>query len=173
MNITVRKGMPAKHRPTPPCLPENVLRLARPPNGRVLFDKNGEFIDSIARWRLPAHVDQDDLPAIRSAVDQLNVFLETSDPREVANPVYALLLHYKDARQLSKEEEMSLAGDWIEDMSDYPAWAVADACRSWRRTRKWPPKPCEIIELCETAIAQHRDVRDRLVEILQVHGRKK
>jgi hypothetical protein len=34
MNIMVRKGMPAKHRPTPPCLPENVLRLTRPQNGR-------------------------------------------------------------------------------------------------------------------------------------------
>lgn len=58
------------------------------------------------------------------------------------------------AREVAAER-MSLKADWLEDMEEYPAWVVADACRQWRRCAKgmFQPSIADIRGICAETMA--------------------
>jgi hypothetical protein len=58
--------------------------------------------------------------------------------------------------------ELRIADDWAEDLGRFPMWAVEEAARRWRRTRKFKPQICEMIALCEEAAGEAIAERDRL-----------
>lgn len=43
-------------------------------------------------------------------------------------------------------------GDWLDDLREYPAAVVADACAIWRRGNTRRPMPAEIRALCVEAM---------------------
>jgi hypothetical protein len=151
---------------SPPALPESVLRLVRPRTVGGRFSEDGRtFLGCVEEWRVPAVV-AEDIPSVRIALGEIDRFLEPGGPGENLSLVYRLLIRYPDKRDLSERDQRLDAEDWAEDVEDYPAWAVREACRTWRRTRKWRPQSCEIIELCEGLVEPHRRIRERLSMIM-------
>lgn len=52
--------------------------------------------------------------------------------------------------------ELALSADWIEDLCEYPEWAIEEAFRTWRRTYDEYPTIAGIRRLCEAAVAEDR-----------------
>jgi hypothetical protein len=71
-----------------------------------------------------------------------------------------LLAHFErsagsDQRDPDLLEAMMV--DWIEDLGEYPRWAVEDAAREYRRTeKKWKPTIAVMRELCEDRVKADR-----------------
>lgn len=64
--------------------------------------------------------------------------------------------------------ERMVASDWAEDLGEYPQWAVDQAVRVWRRTKKWRPTIMEMRVLCDEAVATERTLAERLRHIAAV-----
>jgi hypothetical protein len=50
----------------------------------------------------------------------------------------------------------AIARDWIEDLAEFSARQVDDACREWRRTKSHRPTISDIRSMCITAQNQER-----------------
>ena len=49
--------------------------------------------------------------------------------------IMALLAHYRQ-EPMPPEVERALAADWVDDLGQFPRWALDHACRAWRRDPK-------------------------------------
>ncbi|CAO3360403.1 hypothetical protein [Azospirillum melinis] len=87
--------------------------------------------------------------------------LAPAEPDRLLGRILALLSHYP-AKGLTPEVEQLVAMDWVEDLGEFPGWAIDQAARSWRRTRKWRPSIAEMRALCEEACATERQLAERL-----------
>jgi hypothetical protein len=77
--------------------------------------------------------------------------------------------HYRDPNPLPPAVEQAVAEDWADDLGEYPAWAVEEACRRWRRDPKkyrYKPLPGDIRRLCEEVVAKGAAMADRLRRLL-------
>lgn len=82
--------------------------------------------------------------------------------REIAALVLRLLQHFWTAADPPEMRQAQME-DWIEDLREFGAELVADACREWRRrddARR--PTPGQIRALC---IAAQREQREHLAAI--------
>ena len=79
--------------------------------------------------------------------------------------ILALLSHFRAEPNPPQVEQM-IADDWAEDLGEFPIWAVEEACRQWRRTRKWRPQICEMVALCREAVSEPETRRQRLQALL-------
>lgn len=68
--------------------------------------------------------------------------------RDVAGIIARLLLHYYSPGDLSEAARKAMAQDWVEDLVEFGAKTVADACQEWRRSQHRRPVPSEIRKLC-------------------------
>lgn len=90
-------------------------------------------------------------------VDNLRGMAET-DPETLSMMIGRLLAHRwrgraEDASDLMRE---ALIIDWIEDVGEYPAWAIEAAMREWRRNEEWAPTIANIRRLCEEQVSDDR-----------------
>ena len=58
-----------------------------------------------------------------------------------------LLAHYWTTNE-PQEVRRTIAEDWLEDLTEFPAAVVAAACREWRRTQPRRPTPADIRAIC-------------------------
>lgn len=114
------------------------------------------------RWLPPATVSaREAAMAERVLGDMTATILAPAEPPHLLARILSLLSHYPGKAHSSEVEQM-IALDWIDDLGEFPAWAIDAAARSWRRTRKWRPSIAEMRSLCEEACAQERDLAERL-----------
>jgi len=111
------------------------------------------------------------VPMAQSHLAELERYLEPVSPEEegrVLARIMALLEHYP-GRARSDMVEQALALDWADDLCEYPAWAVGEACRRWRRdpSKAWRPTPGQIRAICDELVAEARLHRDRLKLVLR------
>lgn len=95
-------------------------------------------------------------------------YLEEIPPRKwIAGRVVTLLSHYFVAQTDSAVAE-AMADDWCEMLEDYPAWAIANACRWWM-SRENPRKHCKPLpgDIQERAHVEMMPVRAARIMILQ------
>jgi len=130
---------------------------------RYLFPENGP-VKTIEVWEPPVVPDEATLGELARRLQNLRLAFEPAAPGELLSRVLVLLAHYRAAEH-SKAVETGLAMDWADDLADYPMWAVEDAARTWRRTKKFRPQICEMIELCDAACGKLRIEWDRLESI--------
>ncbi|RRH72014.1 hypothetical protein EG244_15990 [Falsigemmobacter faecalis] len=79
-----------------------------------------------------------DLKAVSQAAD----YLGRPAPRKwIAGRVVSLLSHYFVSQQ-DETLAAAVAEDWCAMLADYPAWAIANACRWWM-SRENPRKHCK------------------------------
>jgi hypothetical protein len=118
----------------------------------------------------PRPVPPELIPAARQALAELGRHLAPVAPAQegrVLARVMTLLEHYAGRNRAAGVEE-ALAEDWLEDIAEYPVWAIETACRIWRRdpTRTWRPTPGQFRSICEDLVSEARMQRDRLRLVL-------
>lgn len=119
----------------------------------------------VERWQAPALRNEAEAAALEIRLTELDRLLAPAQRPELLARILALLSHYRlDSHPA--HVEMRMADDWAEDLGDYPMWAVEEAARRWRRTRKFKPQICEMIELCAQAVGALPQERDRLKQVL-------
>jgi len=169
----VPPGLPMPFDPAmAPALRSRMLREALPePLQRLLdrgqvgrhsrFTEDG-FADVVEDWIPPDGVTPRHAAlARRSLLEIDDTILAPASANHLLGRVLALLSHFP-AKATSPEVEQLLAMDWADDLGEFPAWAIDQAARRWRRTRKWRPSIAEIRALCEEACAEERALADRL-----------
>ena len=61
----------------------------------------------------------------------------------IAERITTLLSHYWTADDPPEIRALQMA-DWLDDLCEFPAPAVAKACETWRRTERKRPTPADI-----------------------------
>ncbi len=149
----------------PPTL-QNVL-AAGTMRRQSRFAEDDRFLGVTGVWQPPAGLTAEHVQMARRALTDLeDTVLAPSDPVPLLGRVLALLSHFP-ARGMSPEVEQAMAADWAEDLADYPLWAVEQAARQWRRTRKWRPTIAEMRDLCAEITAVEREFAKRLATIVK------
>jgi hypothetical protein len=133
---------------------------------RMLFPENGGS-RVFEHWNPPVLQDERALQEVRDYLGQLEAILAPAAHGELLARILALLSHFRAEANPQQIEQM-MADDWSEDLGAYPMWAIKEACRRWRRTRKWRPQICEMIALCAEAAGPAMERRDRLQSIVSV-----
>lgn len=162
-------SVPTRNGHTPPELrpcPEAAAVLERGiTERRFVFPDSGPA-RRIERWSPPALHDSEQAASVARRLLALDGALQPADRGALLARVLALLSHYRMDPH-PPEVEQRLADDWAEDLYDYPLWAVEEAARTWRRTRRFKPQPAEIVALCEEATGALRQERDRLRQVIE------
>jgi hypothetical protein len=136
---------------------------------RSLFSDAG-FQDVDEDWSPPAVVTPAQAGLARRALENLRrEVLAPAPPERLLARVLALLSHFP-MKGLSAEVEQMVALDWAEDLGEFPIWAVDQAARVWRRTRKWRPSIAEMRDLCRDACREERRLADRLRLLAAIHA---
>ena len=156
---------PAGSGPDPHCLPQapacvEALLLQGVISSYLVFPE-GAPARRVEVWRTPASKDAAALEAAGHYLDQIELAMEPAPRGRLLSRIIALLSHFRlDVHRPEVEEQ--LANDWAEDLGGFPAWAVDEAARRWRRTRKFKPQICEMVSLCEEICGPSMLQRDRL-----------
>lgn len=159
-------GMPPadRHRLLIAALPDplrEILAAGRLEHRPRFGDDGFEGLTEI--WTPPAAVTARHAAMAQRALDDLEgSVLAPAEPDRLLGRVLALLSHYP-AKGLTPEVEQLVALDWVEDLGEFPGWAIDQAARAWRRTKKWRPSIAEMRALCEEACEKER----RLAECLR------
>ena len=128
---------------------------------RARFGEDG-FSGLIEEWLAPEGTQPQHAAMARRVLDELyRTSLAPASPNHLLARVLALLSHYP-AKGTTPEVEQMIAMDWADDLGEYPAWALDQAARTWRRTRKWRPSIAEMRSLCDEACAGERALVERL-----------
>ena len=164
-------GAPAEERAQalaaalPPALRE--ILAAGTVRRQSRFSEDDRFLGVTGVWQPPATVTPEHAQMARRALMDLeDTVLAPADPLPLLGRVLALLSHFP-ARGLAADVEQAVAGDWADDLAEYPLWAVEQAARQWRRSRKWRPSIAEMRNLCDDICAVERDFAKRLVAIVK------
>ncbi|ALG72344.1 hypothetical protein VY88_31860 [Azospirillum thiophilum] len=156
----------------PPALRSRMLREALPEALQRLLDggqvgRHSRFTDDgfagvVEEWTPPDEVTPRHAALARRALAEIDDgILAPAPANHLLGRVLALLSHFP-AKATTPEVEQLLAMDWADDLGEFPAWAIDQAARIWRRTRKWRPSIAEIRALCEEACTAERGLADRL-----------
>lgn len=128
---------------------------------RPRFGDNG-FEGLQETWFPPATVSARQAATARRMLNDLeDSILAPAEPDRLLGRVLALLSHFP-AKGLTPDVEQLVAMDWVEDLGEFPVWAIDAAARAWRRTRKWRPSIAEMRALCEEACTRERVLAQRL-----------
>ena len=158
-------GIPALPAPTPA-----VAAAVRPTRTWSVCDDRHGFSGVREEW-VPPRIGPEDLPQLREHLAALEELCMPADRGWLLARVLALLSHYRQEANPS-QVEFIIAEDWADDLGEYPAWAVEEAARRWRRTRKFRPAICEIRELAETAMEDFARRRDRLRTVIRAASQR-
>jgi len=118
----------------------------------------------VERWSPPVLHGPDEVAAVERRLLVLDDAIQPAHRGALLARVLALLSHYRMDPH-PPEVEQRLADDWAEDLGTYPLWAIEEAARTWRRTRRFKPQPAEIVALCEDGYGSLRQERDRLRQV--------
>ena len=151
---------------TKPAATPAVIRLLKEGvrSTRLLFPEIGPT-RVVETWLPPRVTDPRILEEVRDRLRNLAIALDPAPPGELLSRIMVLLAHYR-VPENSKQTEYGIALDWADDLGDYPMWAIEEAARRWRRTKKFRPQICEMIELCEDACGKLKTERRRLESVI-------
>jgi hypothetical protein len=138
---------------------------------RMLFPNDGAP-RTVETWRAPVIKDKAIGAAIWSRLTAIETCMAPASRSELMSRILVLHAHYRSTIQADAVEQ-GIADDWAEDLAAYPMWAVEEAARMWRRTRKFKPQISEMIELCEAATVTLKLERDRLRSIVDATVRER
>lgn len=108
----------------------------------------------------PSVPSAEDLPMLHASREMLLQMQKGDDRKEIAILVNRLLLHYP-LKQMTPEMNRMVAEDWLEDLGEFPSWAVARACKKYRRENSFRPTVDKILANCKAEIAplKHKEFR--------------
>ena len=147
----------------PPTMPPSLAGLLRPEVGGFQFTDSSYY--QTETWR-PKAMDASQAQDARDCLARLELALAPSDKGHLLARILALLSHYR-ADPHPPEVEYVIAQDWAEDLGEFPAWAVDEAARQWRRTRRFKPQICEIRAACLEIVGADMKALDRLRRLVE------
>lgn len=153
---------------TTPCLPVSVKPLVADQPGRVIFGEDGQFDTVDAEWQLPAVVTDEQRQDARRALAEYERHLAPAPVEHIGGRVLGALAHHYVPNMPSKVSAI-VADDWLEDLGEFPAWAVDEAFKRWRRMEERKPTIAGIRDLCHRIVRKDRQTVERLRKIAD-HG---
>ncbi len=88
---------------------------------------------------------------VRETIDELEDYLTPASRAYIGQKVATLLSHYFVA-DAGVDHQAAIGSDWIEDLEDFPEWAIDEACLTWRRGDRRKPTPGDIRTLARQAV---------------------
>ena len=82
-------------------------------------------------------------------------WLAPATPELIKGAIVTLLTHYYVA-DLPAHLHAAISSDWLEDLGEYPAWAISEARKEWRQNNKRKPTPGHMVELCNKAVSKDK-----------------
>ena len=159
MNALTVKTEPPLPRPTSE---EPLPKLAGTP-GLTLLRRGTPF--QILPTLSPEEVEQ-----ARAAAREICASLTPARADEIAVFYEQLSLHYPQFPRSSAESRM-VVENWLEDLADYPADLIAEACRRWRRSaEKFFPSPGQLLKHIEPMLKHRQALQRRAVDFLVQSG---
>ncbi len=151
-----------------PPLPDVLAPLMRPQESRLRFTDTSYY--EVERWepRPMTTLQAAEAEAYLSVVEDM---VAPADKGRLLTRVLALLSHYRSDPN-PPEVEFLIAEDWADDLAEFPAWAVDEAAREWRRSRKFKPQICEIRDACIRIAAKEMRLANKLRRLLQANQRQ-
>lgn len=102
------------------------------------------------------------------AAKEVCASLTPAKPEEIALEIEALALHYPAFNRTTQESRVANA-HWLEDLGDWPADLVREACRRWRNSaERYFPTPGQLKALAASELSARRVLEDRAREFLQL-----
>lgn len=132
--------------PTRKCLPASC--------GAILqtLETHGKEFDLWKCGNLPVITE-----TIKVAAKTAQIFVEerltSADPELIKGAIATLLTHYY-VGNLPEHVHEAISSDWLEDLGNYPDWAISQARKEWRQNNKRKPTPGHMVELCNKAISK-------------------
>lgn len=100
------------------------------------------------------------------AIEAAHAILQSLTPahrNQIAISFERLALHYPTTVRTDRESDMAMA-DWIEDLAEFPADLIDDACRLWRNSaERFFPSAGQLLKPVRPILA-HRQVLGRRAE---------
>lgn len=96
------------------------------------------------------------LPEVKSWISSLQAALRGASVLEIGALLEGLSIQYW-SKDFSREDAGIMARQWAEDFAHVPRDILADACRTWRRTQNWYPKPAELLALISPMLARRKE----------------
>jgi len=158
LRSSVREPLP------PPPAPVARLLESGIQERRFLFPDNGT-VRIVETWQPPSEMEDGVAGLAMQHLSELEAALRPAERGVLLARILALLSHFRAEPNPPQVEQM-IADDWAEDLGEFPIWAVEQACRQWRRTRKWRPQICEMVALCQEAVTEPETRRQRLQALL-------
>ena len=128
---------------------DRVAELLRPVRTVPRYSDHG-FEGDTEIW-VPRAVVPADVPALEHQLSLVVQAMAPGDPGFILARVHALLAQYRDHSSLPPQVEAAIAEDWLDDLGEFPAHVVIEACRQWRRhpvKYRFKPLPGDIRTLC-------------------------
>lgn len=125
-----------------------------------------------AQWTPPGVTDPANLEMARHWQTLVFNHLSPVAPDRLGMMLAVFLAHRWRGRAEADQEMVpqlreAVAGDWIDDLCDFPEWAVAAALRTWRRAEEWHPTIAGIRRLAEAEVADDRRTLRLLNRLLE------
>jgi hypothetical protein len=127
---------------------------------KSLFNADDTFKDSVEIWR-PSDLPVALVPIARAYRDELAALLAPAPRDMLLARILALLCHFP-SKDMPNAVEAAIAQDWAEDLGEFPFWAVEQAARQWRRTKRFRPTISEMRDLCLAATRTARTMLERV-----------
>ncbi|NPD69843.1 hypothetical protein HN018_22115 (plasmid) [Lichenicola cladoniae] len=135
-------------------------------SSRMVFPADGS-VKMLEFWK-PVPVEEgSELTEIETYLSSLEAHLAPATRWDLLGRLLALMSHFRSDPH-PPEVEARIADDWAEDLGSFPMWAVEEAARRWRRTKRFRPQICEMVDLCEIICADRVQERDRLRSVVDV-----
>lgn len=134
--------------PTRKCLPASCAAILQ------TLETHGKEFDLWKCGNLPVITEE-----IKLAAKAGQIFVEErlapADSEWTRGAISTLLTHYY-VSNLPEHAHQAISSDWLEDLGEYPDWAISQARKEWRQNNKRKPTPGHIVELCNKAISKDK-----------------
>ena len=146
---------------------DRIAQLLRPAKSIPRYGNHG--FDGVTEVWEPRDVTANDVPALSRQLALVEDAMTPGESGVILARVHALLAQYRDRDPLPPQVEAAVAEDWLDDIGEYPAHIVAEACRRWRRhptKYRFKPLPGDIRAICNELLGQLPVVAGRLRRLL-------
>lgn len=127
--------------------------------GILAPEKGGGVVIGIIPDWAPSDISPEIRMAATAAREALREHLAPSDPIYLSARVAKLLAHrwrFQRAEAINPGLQRELMVDWIDDLVEFPLWAIDTAAQEWRRSHEDFPTIAGIRRLSEEAVAGDR-----------------
>ena len=146
---------------------DRVADLLKPTRTMPRYGDHG-YEGDVELWE-PRAVTVADGPALRKQLAMVREATAPGEPGALLARVHALLAQYRERDPLPPAVEAAVAGDWLEDVGEFPSAVVAEACRRWRRhptKYRFKPLPGDIRMICLEIMGRLPLMASRLERLL-------